>query len=720
MASVVQRLLRDPHSAEYELAGGGVDAVHALAASASSIRPDEHGAIVEAMLRLPWSESESLCTAVLNFVQELVSAVPAFVARCIDALIATFVPKPVSTEVGETEALLPRVHEALRGLLRTCPLGINHLYDSIKEHLPHRRHDLRVHVGFLRQVLLLLDYCHQVRPRVIHLLVERLAALDVQVAQQLRALEEAADADDTIFEVESDIPPEELLRMRQNAEKLDTALAMLSELIRATASLPRPTGGDAAAAALTVLTAEPSAADRSAFSPPANRKRSGGSPQQSSPTTADPPAAASTSGSEANPAAEATADGAAPSAAATTADEPSLTSTSRSSSGAALASERGVEDTPPLKVRRSAMMGVSASPGSSGSLAYLAAPADPAENLFQALVSAFRASVLPTYKCRAVQFLIFYACSFDSEFARSFLQLLLAQLRSEHVHPEARIGCAGYVASFVARATFLDAEVVMQTCRELLQWASEYQAHVVSRLGGAAAQLDVHLHGTFYATVQGLLYITCYKYEMMEAITDGASGDSVLVPFGIALHAVLHGPLNPLKFCLEAIAIEFERLTICDVSDLITANERVVVASHTVGGGRNQLEDFFPFDPLHGFKQMNEIIQPLYREWKNRRAGSSEPRDSNLSALSRSADEEGLSRSLQGMSVTPCSAGCSGDHEAAIGSMGDHLHRRLHENRSLFSSMLGGSPQLHQAGFSPEYHGGRPGQPQHITPLTLP
>ena len=50
----------------------------------------------------------------------------------------------------------------------------------------------------------MLEYCHAVRARVVHLLVERLVDLDVQIAQQLRALEEAADQDDTIFEVETD------------------------------------------------------------------------------------------------------------------------------------------------------------------------------------------------------------------------------------------------------------------------------------------------------------------------------------------------------------------------------------------------------------------------------------------------------------------------------------------------------------------------------------
>jgi len=239
----------------------------------------------------------------------------------------------------------------------------------------------------------------------------------------------------------------------------------------------------------------------------------------------------------------------------------------------------------------------------------------------------------------------------------------------------------------------------------------------------------VQLHGPFYAAVQGLLYLICYKHELLQGVSqlpDGhgfvkrddssSSQRSVLHEVGLSLHDVLHGPLNPLKFCLEAIAIEFERLAICDVSELLDANERVVVASNTMGGLRNQLEDFFPFDPLHGFKQMSALIAPFYQEWRAQR--DSEARDSNLSALSRSVDDDhALSHSLQGMSVTPTSAADEGPLE---GPVADHMRRRLHESKSVISRMLAGAPQVHQAGFSPEYQGARAGRPEQIAPLSLP
>ena len=66
--------------------------------------------------------------------------------------------------------------------------------------------------------------------------VERLVDLDVQIAHQQHALEEAEeDADNSIFEVDlPDASAEELAKMRQNAEKLDEMMVLLFEFINLT------------------------------------------------------------------------------------------------------------------------------------------------------------------------------------------------------------------------------------------------------------------------------------------------------------------------------------------------------------------------------------------------------------------------------------------------------------------------------------------------------
>ena len=59
-------------------------------------------------------------------------------------------------------------------------------------------------------------------------------------------------------------------------------------------------------------------------------------------------------------------------------------------------------------------------------------------------------------------------CSFDKSFSATFTQFLLSQLRSEHVHAESRTGCAAYLASFVARASFVSAGLVISTASEIV------------------------------------------------------------------------------------------------------------------------------------------------------------------------------------------------------------------------------------------------------------
>lgn len=663
-------LSSDPGAVARQIsAWASADAVRRLTSlGVRSIQPNTHALLVDAVLQLAWPESESLSAAVLDFALELVSAVPAFNKPVIDALVITWLPTSASRDqqkeaASVADATLLHVHETLRGILRVTPLALSNLFHAVKEQLPHRRHELSVHVGFLQQLLQMLGYCHPLRARVVHLLVERLVDLDVQIAQQLKALEEAADADETIFEVESDTSAEELAKMRLNAEKLDKLLSMIMELVRTTCTQRTLSGS---AAATTKSPEQTGAADGEGTPPP---------PVQSSNSPFRKGAAALLGGSTGElelllP----------PSAAGSGSRSGSHDALPMMSDGADVADLRTLT---PGKVARTASAGA-LTDASPGSCSVLEPPDDPAEALFEALIGAFRASVLPTYKCRCVQFLVFYVCSFDDAFSRSFLQLLLAQMRSEHVHAEARLACASYIASFLARAKFVSIDLVLATTREMVRWGADYQSQAIARLGGAPPSLDVNLHGTFYAAMQGVLYICCYRHEQLQTAEAGGA----LSGLAVALAQVLHGPLNPLKFCLEAIAIEFERLGVCDIIELAADNERLMIASRTANGAPNVLDDFFPFDPLHGFRQSEAIVAPLYQEWIHRSGGgNSEPRDSNLSAISRSEDaSESLATSLHGMSVTPC----SGEDPA----MGDHMRRRLAENRSLISGLVGsgGSP----------------------------
>jgi len=327
------------------------------------------------------------------------------------------------------------------------------------------------------------------------------------------------------------------------------------------------------------------------------------------------------------------------------------------------------------------------SPGANGlpmalmpSPAAPASPSDqtPSEVLFESLVSAFRKSVMQTYKCRSVQFLLFFCCSYEPAYAKAFINLLLSQVHNEHEHQELRAASAAYAASFLARAKFLPMEEVLHWVKLMLAWATAYQQQALTRLNGQPPTLDVQLHGVFYAIIQGVLYVLCYKHELLLSNEAAASTQEI----SIALQPLLLGPLNPLKFCLDNVVCEFERLGLCDCAQVIAQNERLALGSRALGGGANRLEDFFPFDPIQ-LKRCAKLINPLFQTWVPPH-GSSEPRDSNFTGTSLETGSEcspgasdSLARSLQAMSVTPL----SGD-ELEL-----QMRRRLNENRNMFQSM---------------------------------
>lgn len=299
----------------------------------------------------------------------------------------------------------------------------------------------------------------------------------------------------------------------------------------------------------------------------------------------------------------------------------------------------------------------------------------PSRALFDALTQAFRSAVLQTFKCRSTQFLLFYCCSFEVDFCHSFLRLCLSQVQAEQLHTEARTCAAAYVTSFLARATFVPFETTLQTLSALVSWARSYQQHAVAKLQGRAPTLDVSLHGVFYSVVQGVLYVLCYKHELLNAAEHAAARGQI----GAALTPLLLGELNPLKFCLDNVVVEFERLELCDVAAQVAANERTVIGSRSTAGGANKLEDFFPFDPIQ-LKRCSQLLEPIFHTWTP--LGGSEPRESNLTgSLCSDADDalsESLSKSLQGMSVTPMSAD----------ELDTHMRKRVAENRRLFNTIV--------------------------------
>ena len=152
--------------------------------------------------------------------------------------------------------------------------------------------------------------------------------------------------------------------------------------------------------------------------------------------------------------------------------------------------------------------------------------------LYQTLLGLFTRTILMTFKSRHVQFIMFWFASLDHEFADMFLGTLLS--KSLYAVPTAgtsetgesatilRIAAASYVASYVARARYIDASttrmVVLNLCTFMDACLEAFAAQ-----GATAPPPGAREHAVFYAVTQAVFYVFCFRWRDLR---DGAVSDA--------------------------------------------------------------------------------------------------------------------------------------------------------------------------------------------------
>lgn len=301
---------------------------------------------------------------------------------------------------------------------------------------------------------------------------------------------------------------------------------------------------------------------------------------------------------------------------------------------------------------------------------------------FRSLLRVFETCILTTHKAKFVQFALFYACGRESQEAirdteeededslhRDFLAKIIDVLVDPYKSVLTRQTGVCYVASFVSRANYCGGETVCEAVSALLRWAEAYMDSLPTTPSGAQdAREQCSLHVLFYTVAQAAFYTMCFRGQEALAWFEASSPteeDLPLVDIRPCRWERLCGhPLNPLKFCLESVRIEF--LELAAVYQLIPDQVReVVLAEKTmtphrkkrrsiaiatpatlekerlkggVGGlgeGANPLDSFFPFDP-YLLRQSHSYIEPFYRHWE----GSALQRDERK--LSVAEEEESV------------------------------------------------------------------------------
>ena len=270
---------------------------------------------------------------------------------------------------------------------------------------------------------------------------------------------------------------------------------------------------------------------------------------------------------------------------------------------------------------------------------------DDKENTLDLLLSHFQTIILPTYKSRHSQFLLFHFSQSSpvlvDRFASACIQLIFNKLQPGIMRQSA----AAYLASFVARGAHIPGEVVRDVFDLLIVHLNNVRMDYEASCRGP----DLRRYGPFYSTAQALLYIFCFRWrDLTTAAAEGDSPEQVeeLEPSQVAfppnikefLHKAIYSRLNPLKVCSPGIVNEFARIArhfqLLYVYPLIESNKRLRITAfrsistlsnpnfsqveREIRAGDNlgyQLDAYFPFDPYQ-LPRSRRWLEGDYVEWR--------------------------------------------------------------------------------------------------------
>ncbi|XP_075487648.1 RNA polymerase I-specific transcription initiation factor rrn3-like isoform X1 [Primulina tabacum] len=288
--------------------------------------------------------------------------------------------------------------------------------------------------------------------------------------------------------------------------------------------------------------------------------------------------------------------------------------------------------------------------------------------VFETLLQSFRITILTAYKSKFCQFVMFYACSLDPESCGKKFVSMLVNTFVSGLNPELRMSAVSYLASYLARAKFVDISLIATILESVVNWCYVYCKEQVGDINPKA-------HKVFYAGCQATMYILCFRMRQMLAIPR-----LKLQLLHMHIDDILGHPLKPLQVCLPSIVEEFLRLAkdnhIFSLPQIF-ADHGLLESEHSRAfGGMDRLDVFFPFDPCLLLK-CDRYIRPNYVSWSMVRSTYDEEGTSDedeeedteacadydrvgipIAGRARSSDEDAFELdefdvSLDKMSITP-------------------------------------------------------------------
>ena len=446
-------------------------------------------------------------------------------------------------ELPTMDAIHDLVHSALTRLMQLLPSSPTVLFPLLVESFPHKRNDATIQLVYVKNLLRVSEYAGSLRDRILTTIIERMIHIDVEIIHQVDGdQEEEADVendddDESDMQESDDLPTQEPELMFSMSEGCMSGPAGLSN----TKPLVSKRILDSRAMAnkldsLMCLMFEY-----------LNLIRIAGTDAAKATT----PKAMST------------------------------------------------PQTPGALIANATSTPNPANSGNSSSSGSTVSSGDLCDEVFSSLLRVFERSILRTHNSRFLQFLLFYYCSFKHVYAESFLRYLMEKGFEVQTSAVERQNSALYIASFVARASFLRHASAIVVFEMLLKWTHAYteyhvrttqQAMLASQQSSYAKStatatnlqvpevgpLEASQHAVFYRMCQALFYIFCYRQSSFRDMLE--QNPEILQ--SLRLDQLIFSPLNPLRFVSQTVIEEFMRVNVelghvVQIDALVQRNHRL-------------------------------------------------------------------------------------------------------------------------------------------------
>ncbi|EDO06288.1 RNA polymerase I specific transcription initiation factor RRN3 family protein [Babesia bovis T2Bo] len=276
-----------------------------------------------------------------------------------------------------------------------------------------------------------------------------------------------------------------------------------------------------------------------------------------------------------------------------------------------------------------------------------------ADRIVSELLDVFEDVVLPTQRCKYVQFLYIHVASMKTAWSHLFLQRLLLILYDEEAHSTSRRYASSYIASIVSRADFIQGQVVCSVVYYLFSILAKFEYLLVqcqdsgassvtsdftlrsqNRFGESGSIRSHSQMNRFYSLLQDILHIVsyhagtlgssprCVRYLQDKRLSVCTFLDSHLFPVGRMRETVVDNAISA-----TSIVPELRTLHI----SLVKAREAVFSSDNACAKGYSTkvIEGSFPYDSfalyhsryfirnnyrLHGYYELNKDLVAVKQE----------------------------------------------------------------------------------------------------------